>query len=196
MKITTEVMFIMRDFLFKLRVRLSSVCSWRNLNPLNWSKTTVKLFLVAFITIMLPVYFFIGFQPSIPADAASYPQLEIPAIGLKSPVAHLELTADHQLIAPAAIAGVYTQAQNKLFIIGHSSTVFKHLDDVQLADTFTYDDQTYRITDIQTLAKPDIDMRKILQAAKQETIVIMTCAGTPLPDQDATHRLIVTAIRE
>lgn len=189
----------MRDFLKSLKLKLKlKYCfswSWRRLNPFSWSKTQVKMFLVTFLTIMLPVYLFIGFQPSIPADAASYPQLEIPSIELKTPVASLSLTEDHQLIAPAAIAGIYTQSQNKLFIIGHSSTVFKKLDQVSLHDTFTYNGKTYQITNIETLPKADINMREILQSEPKETIIIMTCAGTPLPGQDATHRLIVTAIR-
>lgn len=186
----------MRDFLAKSRAKFSITWSWRNLNPLNWSKTEVKMFLIAFLAIMLPVYLFIGLQPAIPADAASYPQLEIPTIDLKTPVASIQLTDEHQLIAPAAIAGIYTQAENKLFIIGHSSTVFKKLDQVQLGDTFTYDTKTYRINSIETLIKSDISMRQILQPEAIETIIIMTCAGQPLPNQDATHRLIVTAVRE
>lgn len=183
----------MRDFSSKPQTRFSMAWSWRNLNPLNWSKTEVKMFLISFLTIMLPVYLFIGFQPAVPADAASYPQLEIPSIGLKTPVASIELTDDHQLIAPAAIAGIYTQAENKLFIIGHSSTVFKKLNQASLGDTFVYDSKTYRINNIETLLKSDISMRKILQPEDTETVIIMTCAGTPLPDQDATHRLVITA---
>lgn len=179
----------MRDLLLSLRAKYS----WHDLNPFTWSKSTVKLFLVSFLSIMLPVYLFIGFQPAIPADAATYPQLEIPSISLKTPVASLQLTDDHQLIAPAAIAGIYTQSENKLFIIGHSSTVFNKLNRVNLGDTFAYNSESYRITDIKTLAKSDISMREILQPEPEKTIIIMTCAGDPLPDQDATHRLIVTA---
>ena len=36
-------------------------------------------------------------------------------------------------------------------------------------------------------------MEEILSPAETNTIIIMTCAGEPLPGQDATHRLIVTA---
>lgn len=165
--------------------------SWKNLNPLNWSISEVKLFLACFLTIMLPVFIFIGLQP-IPVDATSLPQLNIPSISLATPVSTVEL-ADRQLIAPAAIAGVYYAAENKLFIIGHSSSVFKHLEQVQLGDNFIFDDKTYHIHDIKTLAKADISMKRLLQPEAEETIVIMTCAGEPLPEQDATHRLIITA---
>lgn len=174
--------------------KLKQYCTWENLNPLNWDTTEVKMFLVAFLAVMIPIYVFIGLQPSVPVDAASYPQLEISSIQLKTPVASLQLT-DHQLIAPAAIAGVYTQADNKLFVIGHSSTVFKKLHQVQVGDTIIYNHDTYTITELQTLAKADISMAEILQAAAEPTLVLMTCAGTPLPNQDATHRLIVTAVR-
>lgn len=165
--------------------------SWRNLNPFNWSVSEIKWFLGSFFAVMLPVFFFIGLQP-IPVDAASLPQLQMPSIELETPVATIELV-DRQLEAPATIAGVYSQAENKLFIIGHSSTVFKNLHKLQINDTFTYDSKTYLVKQIETLAKPDISMNQILQAEAQETIVIMTCAGDPLPNQDATHRLIVTA---
>ncbi len=38
-------------------------------------------------------------------------------------------------------------------------------------------------------------MSKILAETEVETIIIMTCAGNPLPNQDATHRLIVYATK-
>lgn len=176
----------------KLRQNILKYFSWENLNPLNWSSREIKLFLTAFLAIMLPVYLFIGLQPALPADAASYPQLEISSINLKTPVAKVELV-NRKLEAPTTIAGIYQGATNKLFIIGHSSTVFKKLHQVQVNDTIVYNNKPYRITKLQTLAKSDIDMGEILQAESQETIIIMTCAGEPLPNQDATHRLIVTA---
>lgn len=185
-----------KSFLSRFVRKLKQYCSWENLNPLNWDNTEVKMFLAAFLAIMLPIYIFIGLQPSIPADAASYPQLEISSIHLKSPVATLQLTAEHELIAPAAIAGVYTQAENKLFIIGHSSTVFKKLHQVQIGDAITYNGDEYTIKQLETLAKSDISMSEILQAELAPTLILMTCAGTPLPNQDATHRLIITTVRD
>lgn len=165
--------------------------SWKNLNPLNWSVAEVKLFLACFFTIMLPVFVFIGLQP-IPVDATSLPQLSIPSINLETPVSTVELV-DRQLVAPAAIAGIYHAAENKLFIIGHSSSVFKNLQQVHLNGTFTFDQKTYQINDIQIVIKADISMKQILKAESEETVIIMTCAGDPLPNQDATHRLIITA---
>lgn len=172
--------------------RLRSYCSWENLNPFNWSIREIKFFLVSFFALVLPVYLFIGFQPSYPAEAASYPQLEISSINLKTPVAPLTLQ-DRQLIAPDVIAGAYSQAQNKIFIIGHSTTVFKKLDQVHVDDILTYLDKTYRVTELKTLQKSDISMTEILRAESEDTIIIMTCAGESLPNRDATHRLIITA---
>jgi sortase (surface protein transpeptidase) len=36
-------------------------------------------------------------------------------------------------------------------------------------------------------------MNELLSDAPEKTVIIMTCAGDPLPNQDATHRLIITA---
>ena len=41
--------------------------------------------------------------------------------------------------------------------------------------------------------KAKIDMRDVLQAESNDTIVLMTCAGQDLGNKDATHRLIITA---
>lgn len=174
--------------------RLKSYCSWDNLNPLNWSNSEIKMFLISFFAIMLPIYIFIGLQPVPIADAASLPKLSIDSINLETPVTTSELV-NRELTVPDRIAGIYTNAENKLFILGHSSTVFKNLEQVQLQDTITYNDTSYTITNIETLAKSDISMLEILKPEAEETLVIMTCAGTPLPNQDATHRLIVTAVR-
>lgn len=166
--------------------------AWR-LNPFCWSKRAVRVFTSGFFFIMLPVYLYLGFQPVLPTEALSYPTLSIASINLDTPVAPLELT-DNQLIPPDNYAGIYSQNENKQLIIGHSSTVFKKLSQVSLGDEFIYNGISYRIVASETLAKADISMREILAAAEQDTIIIMTCAGTPLPDHDATHRLIITAI--
>lgn len=172
---------------------LRSYFSWQALNPLNWSARTVKVVTAAFFTIMLPIYLFIGFLPSTPADALDYPHLSIPSISLDTPVATVELI-DHQLTAPATIAGVYRAAPHKLFLLGHSTTVFRDLHRAELGNEFTYDGQTFRITHITTIPKAEISMSTLLKAEEHDTIVIMTCAGELLANQDATHRLIITAI--
>ncbi len=182
------------EVISKFRCFLRQRISWQNLNPLNWSQRAIRVFTVAFFAIMLPIYIFIGLQPALPAEAANYPTLEISSIRLKTPVAPLELT-DYQLIAPAMIAGSYSHAPNKTLIIGHSSTVFAELDQVQTNDRFTYNGKTYAVKDITIQAKPDVSMNEILAPAEIDTVIIMTCAGEPLPNQDATHRLLITAVK-
>ena len=168
--------------------------SWRfRINPLNWSKRTVRVFTAAFLLIMLPIYLYIGLQPSVPAEALDYPVLSIPSISLNTPVAPLELQ-DHQLIAPELIAGAYSSHANKTLIIGHSSTVFAELNQTAIGESFEYNSESYIISDYQVLAKSEVNMAEILAETKEETIIIMTCAGESLPNQDATHRLLVTAI--
>lgn len=168
--------------------------SWENLNPLNWSNREVKLFLSSFFAIMLPIYLFIGFQPAPIANASSLPKLEISSIALETPVTAVTLV-EHEFVVPSHIAGYYTEAENKIFIMGHSSTVFKNLDEVSIGDQIVYRGEKYVIQNIETLPKAEISMSKILQAEEQPTIIMMTCAGNPLPNQDATHRLIVTATK-
>lgn len=162
------------------------------LSPFCWSRRAIRVFVAGFFLIMLPIYLYIGFQPAASIEAASYPELDIPSISLNTPVAPLQLT-NRQLIAPGNIAGVYSANPNKTFIIGHASTIFKQLHQVQVNDTFTYAGKTYRIIQTETLEKSAVNMRQILAAAETDTIIIMTCAGTPLAGQDATHRFIVTA---
>jgi len=164
------------------------------LNPLHWSSRTLRVFFVALFLVLTPIYFFSGIQPVSSIEAASYPELSLPSISLNTPVIPLEMT-EHQLIAPATVAGSYSQAENKQFIIGHSSTVFQNLNQATLYDHLHYNETEYTITNIEVLAKSDVNMNAILAPADVDTLVLMTCAGTPLPEQDATHRLIITAER-
>jgi len=162
------------------------------LNPFSWGERTIKVVLVLFLTVALPVYLYLGFQPNIPADAASYPQLTITAIGLETPVEELELNG-RQLDVPDMIAGSYSSEPNKTLIVGHSSTVFADLDNVEIGQEMTYDGRLYEVTYREILAKNNISMTKVLSEAPVDTIILMTCAGESLPGQDATHRLIITA---
>lgn len=163
-----------------------------NINPFHWSKRTVRVFTALFFTTMLPVYLFIGVQPAISINHAGLPELSISSIHLTAPVEPLEL-ADHQLIAPDLIAGSYSQAENKILLIGHSSSIFNGLNQLQNGQEIVYANETYNIRSIETTPKAEINMSEILSASETPTLVLMTCAGEPLPDQDATHRLIITA---
>ncbi len=119
-----------------------------------------------------------------PADAASYPSLSISSIGLSVPVEPLELK-DRQLNVPDMIVGSYGPNINKTLLVGHSSTVFEELDQLRVDQEINYNDSVYRVT--------EISMTEILSGASVDTIILMTCAGDSLPNQDATHRLIITA---
>lgn len=166
----------------------------RDLSPFWRSYRALRVAVVTFFTIVLPIYIFVGLQPVSSAAGENYPSLTIDAIGLDTPVASLELN-NQELIAPAAIAGIYDQHNGKLFIIGHSSTVFQRLAEVAPGTVITYDSQLYIITEAITVEKSAVDMTKILASTEQETLILMTCAGQSLPGQDATHRFIATAVR-
>ena len=147
------------------------------------------LYLVAFLGFLI-----IGFQP---AEARHYEisgRLEIPSIGLFSDVTTLELN-NHKLETPDTIVGSFSRNDNKTLLIGHSTTVFKNLAGARLHDLFFYNDEIFEVVKIETLAKNQINMDEILAPSDSPTIIIMTCAGEPLENQDATHRLIVTATK-
>lgn len=153
----------------------------------NFRKVFTILYIAAFLT-----YLIIGLQP---AKAISYEfsgGLAIPSIDLITPVTSLELK-DHRLNTPDTIAGSYSRYSSKTFLVGHSTTVFKSLFYVNKGDLIYYNDKIYQINKIETLAKADIDMGGLIAPEKENTLVIMTCAGEPVSETDATHRLIVTA---
>lgn len=162
--------------------------------PMRISKRAVRVFVVSFFMIAVPIYAYIGMQPVSSIEALSYPELNIESIGLTTPVAALEMN-DRQLTAPATIAGSYSNNPNKTLIIGHSSTVFENLAQVNLHDEIFYNESIYIISDITMYEKSQVDMAEILSTSDIETLVIMTCAGDPLPNQDATHRLVITATK-
>ncbi len=155
----------------------------------NWLRTFTILYIVAFLA-----YVIVGLQP---AEAKNYEisgQIVIPSIGLVSDVTTLELV-DHRLDTPDTIVGSYSKYSSKIFLVGHSSTVFSELKNVKLNEYIYYSGNSYRITGYKTALKTDIDMNALLMPAKNQTLVIMTCAGEPIGEKDATHRLIVTAVK-
>ena len=125
-------------------------------------------------------------------DAMSEERLFIPSIGLIARVKNIERTGN-QLIAPDEIAGAYEPTNHKTVIIGHSTTIFKDLNKVKDGDTFTFDNKKYAIKTLETVPKNLVNMEEIVSETKVKTIVLMTCAGTPLGGQDYSHRFIITA---
>lgn len=155
----------------------------------SWRKIAVSLYVVAFL-----VYLIYGLQP---VEASNYSidnELYIPGIDLTADVTTLELDGN-KLNTPDTIVGSFSMATNKTLLIGHSSTVLGRLHELNLGDIIYYDSNEYKVISIGTLLKDSVNMDKILASEERDTVVLMTCAGEDLGGGDATHRLIVTAIR-
>ncbi len=151
-----------------------------------------RMVLVSLYFVALFIYILVGLQP---AGAKNYnvsAHLFIPSISLSTDVTTLKLV-NHTLETPDYIVGSYTKHENKTLLIGHSSTVFKDLDEAKLDAVISYDNLEYIIKDIKTLEKSDIKMSQLLKNTEKKTLVLMTCAGDDLGNGDATHRLIITA---
>ena len=164
------------------------------------AKTNLAIFLLYFAFAAGFVYF--GLQPSLKAQAEVYAleaatateTLLIPSINLEAPVAGMSLNGA-DLTVPERIAGFYSAHENKTLVVGHSSTIFENLKNLEKGQTFTYADKTYIVTDITEQLKSDISMSEILKAEGIDTVVLMTCSGDLIPNTngDHTHRLIITA---
>ncbi|MDO5480818.1 MAG: sortase [Candidatus Saccharibacteria bacterium] len=156
--------------------------------------------LMAFYSVFIPSFLYFGLtEVSSSAtyateSAAASESLIIPALNLSAPVTVIKKQGA-ELISPDQIAGVYHSAQNKSFIIGHSSTIFKDLKNLKEDNEIIYNNYNYKITSIKTLAKSEISMPEILKPEDAPTIVLMTCAGTSLGGHDYSHRIIVTATK-
>ena len=120
--------------------------------------------------------------------------LEIPSISLSAPVKISTLTG-RDLSVPEQIAGSYSMHENKFFIFGHSSTIFKDLKNLKVGDEIYYQNKKFLITKTEEKPKEDIDMAEILQAEVVPTVVLMTCSGNRIEEtaNDYTHRIIITA---
>lgn len=150
----------------------------------------VGLYMVLFV-----LYIVIGLQPAGAVDYDVSGYLSIPAIDLYSDVTSLDLD-DNKLNTPDYIVGSYSQSSNKTLLIGHSTTVFENLHSIMLGDEIAYDNKTYTVVERYVEAKESIVMRDLMRAESRDTIVLMTCAGELLGGGDATHRLIVVAMRD
>ncbi len=156
-----------------------------------------KYIFVALYFVCFVLFLVIGLRPTFVALATDYDltgKVLIPSIGLTSDVARLSLT-NGKLDTPDTIVGSYQKNPHKIFLFGHSSTVFNDLHLVQLGEQILYNGATYQISNIVIVEKSEIKMNKLLQETPRDTLVIMTCAGELLEGGDATHRLLVTAIR-
>ena len=156
--------------------------------------------LMAFYSVFIPSFLYFGLtevssSATYAAESATASEsLKIPALDLSAPVTVIQKQGA-DLISPDQIAGVYHSAQNKSFIIGHSSTIFKDLKNLKEDNEIIYNNAAYKITSIRTLAKSEISMPEILKPEDTPTVVLMTCAGTSLGGHDYSHRIIVTATK-
>ena len=151
-----------------------------------------RLGFVMLACIVTVIYFAVGLSPARAAIYDTSGTVEIPSIGLNSDVTTLSLTSEG-LQTPDTIVGSYTRG-NKTLLIGHSTTVFQDLDDVKLGDIIYYNGEKYKVSTISVARKEDIIMSELLRPDEQESLVVMTCAGTLLEHGDATHRLMLDAV--
>lgn len=151
----------------------------------------IGIYVAAFLTFLI-----YGLMPASIAEAFDINgKILIPSIELDSNVTSIELTAEG-FTTPDTIVGSYSRNKNKTLMIGHSTTVFNNLKNVNLGDDIEYNGKIYSVKMIDMLAKNKINMDKLLRSEEVDTLVIMTCAGKLLDRGDATHRLIVTASSE
>ena len=147
---------------------------------------------VSFLLVYLTVFVAVGLSPAGASEPIVSAQLSVPSIGLESGVVALQLN-DRSLETPADLVGSYSRSPNKTLLIGHSSTVFRDLDNVNLGDSILYNNTYYLVSKISVMARDEINMRRLLSRAEKDTLVLMTCTGDDLGGGDATHRLIMTA---
>lgn len=155
----------------------------------------LRMVLAGLYVLLLGIYIIVGLQPADATKLEVAAELSIPAIDLTSDVTNLKLNGT-KLDTPATIVGSYSQAKNKTLLIGHSTTVFENLNQVQVGDEIDYNGKEYVVKESEILAKAEIDMNELLAEAETDTLVVMTCAGELLGGGDATHRLIITATIE
>ena len=132
----------------------------------------------------------------LPAEASTYAidsHLIIPSIALSSGVTKVEI-ADGNLPTPETIVGSYSNFDSKIFLFGHSSTVFTSLNKVKTGDIVIYNNDVYEVISYEIIKKSDIDMSILLAPSSRSTLVLMTCAGEDYGGGDYSHRLIITAV--
>ena len=112
-----------------------------------------KCILCAYFVTFL-AYLIIGFVPAGATDYIVSARISIPAINLLSDVTTLEKDG-RTLHTPDTIVGSYSESENKTLLIGHSSTVFKNLDEAEVGDAIWYNGHGYQIVEADTLLKSE-----------------------------------------
>ena len=167
----------------------------------KWPSKRVVLGVLSVYAIAIPVYLYFGFQSSSSVSVSAYAKeiseasglVEIPGISLSAPVS--EATLDGRTLSvPNYIIGKYQTYENKVLLMGHSSTVFKGLPNIMVGDKISYNGRSYRVFSKEVLPKSEISMREILKDEEVPTITLMTCAGEHISGQDYSHRLVINAV--
>ncbi|MBR3052014.1 sortase [Candidatus Saccharibacteria bacterium] len=156
----------------------------------DWRKLFVILYCLVFATYMI-----VGLTGAEAAEFDVETGLYLPSIGLMANVTEMELK-DRRLNTPDTIVGSFSENKNKTLLVGHSSTIFRNLNNIAVGDKLTYRGRLYRVTSTEVREKKDVNMAKILKAEKIDTLILMTCAGQDLGGGDASHRLIVEAVQD
>lgn len=139
-----------------------------------------------------------GLKPAGATRHENFSYLGIPSVGLLSGVESLHLD-NNTLRTPDLDVGSYTKKNsNRTLLLGHSTTVFRGLKDILLGQYIIYNGGVYRINSISLSKKSEINMNKLLSndGSGIDTLVVMTCAGELYENGDASHRLILTAIKQ
>lgn len=137
-------------------------------------------------------YIIYGLQPADAVKGATT-MLNIPSINLSSDVIELNLDGNH-LNTPSDTVGSFARNQNTMLLIGHSSSVFKNLNQVQLNAELSYNGESYKVIAKEIIPKERIKMNELLRDSNRKIIKIMTCCGDVYENGDASHRLIITAL--
>lgn len=148
---------------------------------------------VSVYAVFLAAYIIIGLQPANATSAETIVNtLSIPSINLQTNVAKITLK-DEQLQVPDNIVGEFHTSKKNHLLLGHSTTIFKNLENIDIGDTIFYGDNQYIVSTEEVKDKDQVNMKDLLKNTGAEKITLMTCAGKLLENQDATKRLIITA---
>lgn len=148
---------------------------------------------VSVYAVFLAAYIIIGLQPVSATSTNTFiGTLSIPSINLETNVTKLTLK-DNQLQIPDDVVGEFHTSKKNHLLLGHSTTIFRDLENLDIGDTVYYGESQYIISTEEIKDKDQVNMKELLKNTGAEKITLMTCAGELLDNQDATKRLIITA---
>lgn len=162
---------------------------WQYFSPKTWPRSTQLIAFLVFYALIIPIYLLIGIQP---ADAAvPSASLDIPSLSLHAEVADVAPSGT-TLETPAYAVGRYQRHAGTTLLFAHSTTAFSSLSRLKLGATIDYSGARYLVTSISDLEISKINMSSLLETRPVDTIILMTCSGTPSAGKYPS-RLIITA---